>query len=560
MDNQRLFLYGSLFFVLFLIWEAWQQDHAPEPQAVTSNESANIESADRGADEVPGVEPLDADPAGEATTTTATAEAPAEEDTAAREIRVVTDVLDLTFTTRGADIVEAKLREYPLAKGEPDKPVVLLSNSGDRLFVTQSGLRTARGAKAPDHRELFDVEADEYRLDETAESLEVVFTWRGDDGMSVEKIYRIERGDYEIAQEYRIRNESGSEWRGDAYLQLKKRQSPQERSFFDPTSFSYVGPALYDGESYEKLDLEDISETPVNRASPGGWIAMLEHYFVAAAIPPQQAQNVLYSGVLGPGTYRAGFVQPARTVSAGDSAEFHQRLYIGPKLQDHLTNVAPKLELSVDYGVLTFIAEPLFWLLDFIHGWIGNWGWSIVIVTILIKLLFYKLSEASGKSMAKMRKLQPRLQALKERYTDDREALNKAMMELYQKEKINPFLGCLPILIQLPVFIALYWVLLESVELRQAPFMLWINDLSTPDPLYILPVVMGVAMWGQMKLNPQPPDPIQAKIMMMMPLMMVAFAVIMPSGLVLYWVINTALTAAQQWQINRVIDKQGLRH
>ena len=565
MDNQRLFLYGSFFFVLFLIWNNWQEEQAPGQPATTqitqeqgSSDVPGESAASRSATdaEVPDVAAVAANE-----TATEEAVAPAEAPRApdAKDVRVRTDVLDLVLTTQGGDITSARLLEYPVEKGS-DQPVELLSTDGRRLYVSQSGLRTQQGATAPDHRAIFSSDRDEYRLRDGDDSLEVTFTWQVEDGLDVEKIYRFERGEYEIAVEYRVVNNSGEEWRGDSYLQLKKRQLPQERSLFDPTSFSYVGPAIYDGDSYDKLDLEDIADDRFSKTAEGGWIAMLQHYFLAAAIPPQETRNVFYAGIIERDTYRAGFVQPAQTVAAGEATRFHQRLYLGPKLQDHLADVAPKLELSVDYGILTIIAEPLFSLLDLIHGWIGNWGWAIVIVTILIKLLFYKLSEASGKSMAKMRKLQPKLQALKERYSDDREALNKAMMSLYQKEKINPFLGCLPILIQLPVFIALYWVLLESVELRQAPFMLWINDLSSPDPFYILPVLMGLAMWGQMRLNPQPPDPIQAKIMMLMPLMMVAFAVIMPSGLVLYWVVNTVLTAAQQWQINRVIDKQGLRH
>ncbi|MDX1443647.1 MAG: membrane protein insertase YidC [Gammaproteobacteria bacterium] len=561
MDNQRLFLYGSFFFVLFLIWTNWQEEQAPQQptteisQPADSIPGSSSQPGSAGSAEVPDVAAVAADD--EAATTEEKVEPTVAPK--GRQVHVRTDVLDLVINTQGADIVHAELLDYPVEKGS-DEPVELLSNEDGRLYVTQSGLRSSRGAAAPDHRNIYSAEADEFRLADNDDSLQVVFTWTGDDGLAVEKIYRFERGEYEIAMEYRVVNNSGAEWRGDSYLQLKKRQMSQERSLFDPTSFSYVGPAIYDGESYEKLDLEDIANDPLNRTTDGGWIAMLQHYFLAAALPPSETRNVFYAGVIERDTYRAGFVQPAQTVAPDSETRFHQRLYLGPKLQDHLAEVAPKLELSVDYGVLTIIAEPLFSLLDLIHGWIGNWGWAIIIVTILIKLLFYKLSEASGKSMAKMRKLQPKLQALKERYADDREALNKAMMQLYQKEKINPFLGCLPILIQLPVFIALYWVLLESVELRQAPFMLWLNDLSSPDPFYILPVLMGIAMWGQMRLNPQPPDPIQAKIMMLMPLMMVAFAVIMPSGLVLYWVVNTVLTAAQQWQINRVIDKQGLRH
>src|SRR5690606_16972916 len=277
--------------------------------------------------------------------------------------------------------------------------------------------------------------------------------------------------------------------------------------FFKPSSYSYGGPAFFNGEKYRKLDTEDLREASLSETARGGWGAMLQHYFLSAVIAPQDQDNRFYAASVGRDTYRVGFVQPAITVAPGAEGVFENRLFIGPKLQDQLAEAAPKLELAVDYGMLTIIAEPLFWLLDKIHTLVGNWGWAIILLTVLIKLVFYKLSETSGKSMAKMRRMQPKMQALKERYGDDREKLNRAMMELYQKEKINPFAGCLPILIQMPVFIALYWVLLESVELRQAEWILWVNDLSSPDRFYILPVLMGLAMWAQQKLNPQPTDP-----------------------------------------------------
>jgi len=550
MDNQRIFLYGALLFVLFLVWDAWQKDHAPEPVTTPVVEQAGMEREDR---DLPQLEA----PIGTGEATVATR--PLEEEAPSRgePVRVVTDVLDLTLDTRGGDIVRAILLEYPQSKQKPDQAVELLTMEGDALYVSQSGLRAAGNRPAPDHNAIYRTASNQYVLEEGAESLTVSFIWQDAGGIEVEKRYTFRRGRYEIQMDYLLRNTSGTEWRGDAYLQLKKRQLEQERSFFNPSSYSYTGPAFYNGQKYEKLDLEDITEASLAETAPGGWAAMLQHYFLAAVIPPQDLQNRFYAAAVGPQTYRVGYVQPAKLVPAGGEAVFNNRLFIGPKLQDRLVDVAPKLELAVDYGLLTVIAEPLFWVLDKIHSIVGNWGWAIILLTLLIKVAFYKLQETSGKSMARMRKMQPKLAALKERYADDREKLNKAMMELYQKEKINPFAGCLPILIQMPVFIALYWVLLESVELRQADWMLWINDLSSPDPYYVLPVLMGLAMWGQQKLNPQPADPIQARMMMLMPLMMVAFAVIMPAGLVVYWVVNTLLSVAQQWQINRVLDNKG---
>ncbi|MBW3568125.1 MAG: membrane protein insertase YidC, partial [Proteobacteria bacterium] len=498
MDNQRIFLYGALFFVLFLIWDAWQKDHAPE-QPAPSAVQRTTETTDR---DLPEIEA----PTGERTTEAT--ESPERDETPAggEPVRVVTDVLDLTLNTRGGDITHALLLEYPQSKETPDQPVELLTTEGQQLYVSQSGLRASGSTPAPNHNAIYQTAAREYRLQEGDDALTVSFTWGDTSGVEVEKRYTFRRGRYEMQMDFIVRNASGAEWRGDSYVQLKKRQGEQEYSFFNPSSYSYTGPAFYNGETYEKLDLSDITETALAETAPGGWAAMLQHYFLAAVIPPQDLQNRFYAAAVGPETYRVGYVQPAQLVPDGGETVFSNRLFIGPKLQERLVDVAPKLELAVDYGMLTIIAEPLFWVLDKIHTVVGNWGWAIILLTLLIKVVFYKLQETSGKSMARMRKMQPKLAALKERYADDREKLNKAMMELYQKEKINPFAGCLPILIQMPVFIALYWVLLESVELRQADWILWINDLSSPDPFYVLPVMMGLAMWGQQKLNPQPAD------------------------------------------------------
>lgn len=551
MDNQRIFLYGALFFVLFLIWDAWQKDHAPAPQEVATETRAP--SFDAGLPELQEGPAASGDaPAREAAPPAAQATPPAAE---AQKVRIVTDVLDLLVDTRGANIVSARLLEYPVDKGNPDLPVQLMNVANGEFFVTQSGLRSAGDLPAPDYTAVFRSSAESHELAAGEDELVVGFTWQADNGVEIEKRYTFHRGRYEIGLDFIVRNGSEAPWRGDAYLQLTKRLQGVERSFFKPSSYSYTGPAFFNGEKYRKLDTEDLREASLWETARGGWGAMLQHYFLGAVIAPQDQDNRFYAASVGRDTYRVGFVQPAITVAPGAEGVFENRLFIGPKLQDQLAEAAPKLELAVDYGMLTIIAEPLFWLLDKIHTLVGNWGWAIILLTVLIKLVFYKLSETSGKSMAKMRRMQPKMQALKERYGDDREKLNRAMMELYQKEKINPFAGCLPILIQMPVFIALYWVLLESVELRQAEWILWVNDLSSPDRFYILPVLMGLAMWAQQKLNPQPTDPIQARMLMIMPLLMVAFATIMPAGLVLYWVVNTVLSVAQQWQINRVIEK-----
>jgi YidC/Oxa1 family membrane protein insertase len=311
---------------------------------------------------------------------------------------------------------------------------------------------------------------------------------------------------------------------------------------------------VFNGESYEKLDVDDLVEEPVSFTAGGGWVASIQHHFLAAAVPG--SERAAFSATARPdGVYTLSAVNSPAEVAPGASADFADTMFDGPKLQRQLEETAPKLRLTVDYGLLTIIAQPLFWLLSKIHGLVGNWGWAIVIMTMLIKLVFYKLSETSGKSMAKMRKLQPRMKSLQERYSEDRQKLSQAMMELYKKEKVNPAAGCVPILVQMPVFLALYWVLLESVEMRQAPFMLWINDLSARDPYFILPILMGVTMWFQQKLNPAPPDPIQARIMQLLPVIFTVFFAFFPAGLVLYWFVNNLLSILQQWHINRVVER-----
>jgi YidC/Oxa1 family membrane protein insertase len=313
---------------------------------------------------------------------------------------------------------------------------------------------------------------------------------------------------------------------------------------------------FYDGEKYEKLKVDDLNEEPFEAVTANGWIAAIRHHFLLAAVPPPE-QPASYKVTARGDLYTLSALGSVASVAPGQSQTFREVLFVGPKLQEQLNETAPGLVLSVDYGWLTVISQPLFWVLQKLHDLTGNWGWAIILLTVLIKIVFYKLSETSGKSMAKMRKLQPRMKALQERYADDRQALSQAMMELYKREKVNPASGCLPILVQMPVFLALYWVLLESVEMRQAPFMLWINDLSARDPYYILPLLMGVTMFIQQKLNPAPPDPVQAKVMMALPVVFTVFFAFFPAGLVLYWFVNNLLSIAQQWRINKVVEAGG---
>ena len=336
------------------------------------------------------------------------------------------------------------------------------------------------------------------------------------------------------------------------------RGLPGEKPAGSQFLYTYTGGAIYTQENkYEKISFEKMEENALSLEVKGGWVAMLQHYFIGAWVPPTEQTDHFYTNVLPGQRYVLGAYTPSVNLAAGGSHIFSSGFVAGPKLQHELEAIAPGLELTVDYGWLTVVAKPIFWLLGKIHGVLGNWGWSIIVLTLIIKLLFYKLSETSYKSMANMRKMTPRIQALKDRYGDDKQRLNQAMMEMYKKEKINPLGGCLPIVVQIPVFIALYWVLLESVELRQAPWIFWIKDLSIKDPFYVLPLIMGISMFIQQKLNPAPPDPMQAKIMMSLPFVFTVFFAFFPSGLVLYWVTNNILSITQQWVITRKIEKAG---
>ncbi|NBC48873.1 MAG: membrane protein insertase YidC, partial [Gammaproteobacteria bacterium] len=379
---------------------------------------------------------------------------------------------------------------------------------------------------------------------------------QNDAGIEVVKRYRFERGRYLVQASQEIINGSDAPIAARDYEQLQRTElyDPGKSSFI----YTYTGGVYYGPEvKYTKESFGEMSKRSLDLQVTDGWIAMMQHYFLAAWIPPSAVQQTFYTKVVGDGgdRYIIGTYSPSVVVPAGGSHTFEDRLFAGPKLQDRLAEIAPGLELAVDYGWLTILAEPIFWLLSKIHALVGNWGWSIIILTILIKAVFYKLSETSYRSMANMRKLTPRIQALKDRYGDDKEKLNQAFMDLYKKEKINPLGGCLPILVQIPVFIALYWVLLESVELRHAPFILWLDNLTEPDPYYILPLIMGVSMFVQQKLNPPPPDPMQAKIFMALPFVFTVFFAFFPSGLVLYWTTNNLLSIAQQWYITRQIER-----
>jgi len=559
METQRLLLYLSFGFLSLIIWQTWVADyHAPlEPVARESTVGdvgtaspldaprAPVADGLLNADgDGPGPVPGDTDPAG----------------VGGRLVRVTTDVIDVALDTLGGTIAEVDLLDYDVSI-EDDTPFTLVSSDPAHYLVAQSGLQSSEGVAAPTHRELMQVELDSYALEGGSDTLAVPFTWRSDSGVSVTKTFTFTRGSYDIRIEYLVDNGSTEPYTVNQYRQLKRKPGTKdERQQFVNT---YIGGIVSTVEDrYTKYDFGDMEDANLDVDATDGWVAMIQHYFAAAWIPNAGEVNSAYSRHLpGENRYLIGLVSAPIQVAPGAQATLSTDTYIGPKIQDQLAAAAPNLELTVDYGWLTIIAQPLFWLLKTIHSFIGNWGFSIILVTFCIKAVFYKLSEASYRSMARMKLLQPKLASLKERHGDDRAAMGQATMELYKKERVNPLGGCLPMIVQIPVFIALYWTLLESVELRQAPWILWIQDLSIRDPFFILPVIMAATMYFQQKLNPAPVDPIQAKVFQFLPLIFGVFFAFFPAGLVLYWVVNNSLSIAQQYYITRHVlaEKPGQR-
>lgn len=547
--NMRSFWWLALAFTLLWIWLQWTQFQHKQSQPVVVQSQQQTQAKASG--DVPTVVNEDV-PAAHLTTQ----DVPVVKTQMAKgqRITVKTDVLELVIDTQGGDIRDAKLLSYA-ASDDRSKPFHLMGDSGQMLYVAQNGvaLQSKAVLPAPTHKSLYQAQQLEYVM--TGDQLSVPLTWI-EDGVKVTKTYTFKKGEYVIGLDYQVQNQTNQEWAGSLYSQLVRNPYDPEHNAM---MYTYTGPVLYDGmaeSKYNKHAFDELHQQPVaGYQTTGGWAAMIQHYFMSAVIPGQDSQNRFYAKPVGEGNYAAGVVEPITTVAAGTTGELRSKLYIGPIIQDKLETIAPGLELTVDYGVLTIIAKPIFWVLEQIHGFVGNWGWSIILLTVLIKLLFYKLSETSYRSMARLKKFQPKLKQLKENYGDDKVIFQQKMMKLYKEEKINPLGGCLPILVQMPVFIALYWVLLYSAEMRQAPWMLWIQDLSAKDPYYILPVLMGISMWVQQKLNPSAMmDEMQQKVMKFLPFVFTVFFMFFPAGLVLYWVVNNILSVAQQWYITQKIE------
>lgn len=530
MDNQRLLLFIGLSMTILLLWQAWEKEQLPPPSPPATTSA------------------VPTTPQVVTTPTTATATV-----ASAQRIHVTTDVYVAEIDSLGGDLRRLALRKHPDKADQPDSPFILMTDSGSKFYITQSGL-LGRGVQWPNHTTPYTIEKSEYELAPGQDTLKIPLVWVGPGKLRVVKTYTFRRDSYAVDVGYAIHN--GSKDEVDAYLYAQLVHSQVEELSMLSTVPSYTGAAIYTPEKkYEKIAFTDIAKKPLERPVTGGWVAMLQHYFVAAWMPPATSHNIFYAKPQDGGRYAIGYkTTEAVKIAPGQEVDVQTTLYAGPKEHKRLLNQAEGMTLTVDYGFLTIIAAPLFWLLQYIHTWVGNWGWAIIILTVLIKLVFYPLSAASYKSMAHMRRMQPKMEAIKERYRDDKQKMQQAIMELYKTEKINPLGGCLPILVQIPVFIALYWVLLESVEMRQAPFALWIKDLSSADPYFVLPVLMGASMLVTQMLSPQMGDPLQRKIMMALPVVFTVFFAFFPAGLVLYWVVQNLLSILQQWTITRRIE------
>ena len=570
MTSPRNLLLIALLFLGYLLWNAWQEDYSRGTPPPGTPASASNASTTPPATVPPGATPAEIPTASNAAPAASTTPgAPAAPTTATTNatprIVVTTDVLRVEIDTHGGSVVVADLLAYPQQPKDFAHPVRLLDDSASRFFEAQSGLVSSQGT-APDHTATFTAEKNEYALADGADSIEVPLSWTDASGLQVRKVFVLKRGSYAIEQRQEITNKGSANWSGNAYRQLQRVplviDTSGIKAYSNTERYSFIGAAYYNAsDKFQKVKFDNFEKEPLSKSFAGGWAAMLQHYFFAAWIPAATETDQYTTAVVHGGDatrYLIRTLSPAITVAPGETKTDTARLYVGPKLQSTVDQVAPGLSLTADYGIFTVISEPLHWILAQFHKLTGNWGFAIILLVLLIKAAFFKLSEAQYRSMARMRKMQPRIEALKERYGEDRQKMNQAMLELYQKEKINPLGGCLPMLVQIPVFFALYWVLLESVELRQAPFILWIQNLSAPDPYFVLPVLNGLAMIATQWLTPSAGmDPMQAKMMKIMP---VAFSVLFaffPAGLVLYWTVNGTLSLLQQWIITKRIEAAG---
>lgn len=564
MDIKKLLLYFAVAMLGSLIWMNWQQDFGPKKQQQTQQQVSNTGVPEMGPPETTAssgsegfAPPTYQNDQRHAAAADASSAKPKENQTAmpspSNVVTIKTDVLSLAINKAGGNIIDAKLLNYAKSVKEKNQPVEILSANPEQLYDVQSGVT---GIK--DFSLNYKSAQNAYVLPTGEKSMQVILTATTAQGMQVSKTYTFTQGSYTIEEKIDLTNKSGKTWNGSFFSQITRKNIVGSSKLY---SRSYNGAAISSHDNlYQKVTFKDLSKQPLSTNIEGGWVAMQQPYFLTAWVPQTHAENHFYSQMYGTGekgegnVFVVGYVSPAVNLASGQSKASSSSLYVGPELASQLSTLAPGLDLTIDYGWFWFLSKPIFYVMSAIHHVVGNWGWSIVLVTLLIKLIFYPLSAKSYKSMAKMRDIAPRLQALRERYKDDRQELAKATMEFYKREKVSPAGGCLPMLVQIPVFIALYWVLIESVQLRQAPFIFWIQDLSIKDPLYVLPVLMAASMFIQQKLSPPPPDPTQAKMMMLLPVVFLFVFSSFPAGLVLYWLTNNVLSLIQQWYVMKTYN------
>jgi YidC/Oxa1 family membrane protein insertase len=550
LDTQRLILLLVFSFSVLMLWDAWERHNRPKPPTQTAAQQAHQSVPTPSA-------PIEPKRAGTAESKSAALTAPPPAAAAAKGevVQLRTDLLIAQIDSLGGTLGEVELRKHRDAE-DVTKPFILLGPK--HHYSAQSGLT---GEGGPNHRSVWRIEPGPRELGAGQDTLEVRLTATGSDGVTVEKRYTFHRNSYIVDLTQEIKNTTAAPIQPHAYYQLVRDDLPPAGQ--TKMMKTFTGPVFYTQEkAYHKVDFSDVAKgkTNIPAQATDGWIGMSQHYFVAAWLPPEGTPREYYARKLPDDLYAVGTITGAGEIAPGQTAASKMRLYVGPQEQTRLKAAAPGLDLVVDYGWLTIVAWPLFWLLQKFHALTGNWGVAIILLTVVVKLTFFPLSAASYKSMAKMKLVTPRLTKIREMYANDKQKMNQAMMELYKTEKINPLGGCFPIVVQIPVFIALYWVLLAAIELRHAPFILWIKDLSAQDPYYVLPILMASTMVLQSRMNPKPPDPVQAKVMQFMPYVFSVFFFFFPAGLVLYWLVNNCLSIAQQWQIQRMFDRDKTAH
>ena len=566
-EIQRIVLLIGLAAAGYLLILAWNEDYMQPSAPVAPDEAPelgggpaapDIVTAPAGGDPSAGPAPEESDiPDASLIGTRSpedTAKPVAAETVPDRLVRVSTPTQDVWIDRLGGDVLRVRLPMYPVTLDQPDRPFNLLDVGNGRVYMAQSGLIGPDGLDSGSDRPLFDAGTDRYEV-EQGESFDLVLM-ADHHGVRVEKVFTFDGDDYLIDVVYRIRNPHDRPLQASLFAQIKRDgREPEGGGAFSMGPQPYVGAALTTSETrYEKLEFEDLDEGPFRTTERGGWMALLQHYFLSAWIANETEENTYYGRRRADGTYTVGYTGPLLSVAPGATGEWRTRLYAGPKDQKRLEQIAENLNLTVDYGFLWWLAVPLFWILDWLYGFVANWGVAIILLTVLVKLVLYPLFSTSYRSMAKMRRVAPQMKRIQERYAGDRQKLSQEMMSLYKKEGANPLGGCLPMLLPMPIFIALYWVLFESVELRQAPFLLWIQDLAARDPFFVLPLLMGGTMYLQQAMSPATGDPMMVRMMKMMPIVFTVLFLWFPAGLVLYWLVNSVLSVAQQWYVMRKAD------